>query len=407
MLHSPSVKVQALNIIPMISGSLSIIGSSLTIYIILSDRKRKLPLIFYRLILGMTIFDISTAFGCFMSSIPVPMHRESVMEDKAWFAAGNDVTCTVQGFLFQLGFTVVYYNSALMLYYLLRIKYNKNEMWIKTHFERWIHMFAIFMALGSSISGVFLQVYNPGTTICLVAPSPLGCIGNPDVSCERGKYVFIFMLSTHIIWMLASVLCMCISLWMVWNSIRNRERIMEKYGVYMSQQKSIQKPKESKTKQQLSNSSTLANNSFLCSVILEDTRLRSNRGHRPKKSKQFQTQAYRYFIIYILCCSWPTIGFFTRRYYFHSFVHFLSSFFYPLQGFLNYLNFIHPKVQRILKWQEATNVFHALFLATFVPDHKQLRLRRQNRVVQEAMKRHSERQYSTQKEEIEAGKVIT
>lgn len=416
MLYSPSIKVQILNILPMISGSLSIIGSSLTIYIILSDRKRKLSLIFYRLILGMTIFDISTAFGCFMSSIPVPREREEVPDDAAWFAAGNDITCTAQGVLFQLGFTVVYYNSALMLYYLLRIKYNKNEVWIKTHVERWMHMFAVFMALGSSILGVFLQVYNSFASACNITPFPFECVRDPSIACERGKHAIIFLVSTHVIWMFASVVCMCVSLRMVWKAIRNREQTMDKYGVYMSQpslksgkkidKQSDQTPEQRNFTRRSSSSSDLATNNSFYPVILEDTRLRSSRGHRPKKSKRFERQAYRYFFIYILCCSWPTIGMLTRMYKPHIVTLILGSIFYPLQGFLNYLNFIHPKVQRILKWQEATNVFHAIFLATFVPDHKQLRLRRQNRVVQEAMKRHFERQSSTQKEETEADKEI-
>lgn len=402
----------------MISGALSLIGASLTMYIILSDRKRKLPLIFYRLILGKTIFDISTALGCFISSIPVPKDRENISTDAAWFAVGNDITCTAQGVLFQLGFTVVYYNAALMLYYLLRIKYNKNELWIKTYVERWMHMFAIFMAVGSSILGICLQVYNPAESICLITPYPQKCITDPDVPCEKGKHALIFMLFTHIIWMFASMICMCVSLVMVWKTIRSRERAMGKYGVYVSsQQKSKSNQKSEKTsngsselnksRQRLSTSSEIATNVSFYPVILEDTRLRSNRGHRPKKSKRFERQAYRYFFLYVLCSSWPTIGILAKTYRPHPIVFFFGSIFYPLQGFLNYLNFIHPKVQRILKWQEATNVFHAIFLATFVPDHKQLRLRRQNRVVQEAMKRHFERHSSTQREETGSQKDIT
>ena len=87
-------------IIGRIAGASSTVGSSLIIYVILSDRKRKLSRPYHRLMLMMSVFDVIQSAAMVFSVSAFP--RQSGI----YGAKGNELTCTLQGFLLALGMAV-------------------------------------------------------------------------------------------------------------------------------------------------------------------------------------------------------------------------------------------------------------------------------------------------------------
>ena len=185
-------ELKIMAILPMISGPLSIIGSSLIINKILSERKRKLSLMYNRILLGFSICDIISSSAYSFSTLPSPSGTPDI-----WGARGNDTTCAVQGFVIQAGFSVFYYNSLLIFYYLLTIRYGMSEVTMKKYLEPWIHIFIIFMAIVPNILGVCLGMFNNNGNVCMAGDYPKDCSTNDEIECERGQksYVFLWLTS--------------------------------------------------------------------------------------------------------------------------------------------------------------------------------------------------------------------
>jgi hypothetical protein len=87
----------ALSIVPVITGFLSLLGSSFIIYLIYKDREKKLKKTYHRLLLGISTSDwLNSARAC-TSSFLMPRGTPGV-----WKAQGTQATCTMQGFFAQL-----------------------------------------------------------------------------------------------------------------------------------------------------------------------------------------------------------------------------------------------------------------------------------------------------------------
>ena len=101
---------------PKFTGFLSLLGSSYIIYDCLARTKRGRHT-YHRLMVGLSVADMTMTTGLFLSTWPMPEDTANVA-----FAVGNTHTCAVVGFLEQAGVTAVLYNAALSVYYLLRIR---------------------------------------------------------------------------------------------------------------------------------------------------------------------------------------------------------------------------------------------------------------------------------------------
>jgi len=351
-------------ILPMISGPLSIIGSSLIINKILSERKRKLSLMYNRILLGFSICDIISSSAYSFSTLPSPSGTPDI-----WGARGNDTTCAVQGFVIQAGFSVFYYNSLLIFYYLLTIRYGMSEVTMKKYLEPWIHIFIIFMAIVPNILGVCLGMFNNNGNVCMAGDYPKDCSTNDEIECERGQksYVFLWLTSGWLVVFLffslpINLIVLCFTL-----AKQDREvKRKHKFGTHVILPPVPNQDNDNRR------------------VIVQ--RLRPCRSRRIKSSsriKKARTQAIFYIVSSILCLCWPIFitavpkpsGYFILRC--------LSQFFYPLQGFFNFCNYIWPRVVKLLEQKLAKTFFHALYLATFESDNNLRRIRLQNRFSQQ------------------------
>lgn len=106
----------ALAFFPKITGLCSCLFSLFVIVTIIRTDNRSFRA-YHRLVLGISISDLSSSFSLALSTWPIP--RDSGV---LW-ASGNDAICTTQGFFNHLGVIATFYNVSLNLYFLLVVRY--------------------------------------------------------------------------------------------------------------------------------------------------------------------------------------------------------------------------------------------------------------------------------------------
>jgi hypothetical protein len=128
----------------------------------------------------MSLVDLLSSTGWFLSTWATP-------EGSILYAKGNQASCNFQGFLLQMAIGGPLYNGALILYYLLIIKYNwSNEKLVKL--EPWVHLFIWSWCIGTSITLILLDRIHSIGVVCWIDDPP-ECyeeISDPDVSCYAG-----------------------------------------------------------------------------------------------------------------------------------------------------------------------------------------------------------------------------
>ena len=106
-------------IVPRITGSISIVSSTLLIYIIIVS-PTKLTSVTYRIMFGMSISDIIGSIMMALSHLPMPRVDQSYKFDSYNFQGqriGNNFTCSAQGFLASFGIMCTCgYNAMLCIY---------------------------------------------------------------------------------------------------------------------------------------------------------------------------------------------------------------------------------------------------------------------------------------------------
>jgi len=141
------------------TGTSSVIGSSLIIYMIFSDRKRKLVRPYHRIMLMMSVFDVLQSMALVFSEIALP-HESGI-----YGAKGNARTCTAQGFFMVLGLAVPLYNSCLNIYYVLTIRYNVSSQQF-AKFEPILHVISFLVPLSTAIILTANGNMVPRMTVC-------------------------------------------------------------------------------------------------------------------------------------------------------------------------------------------------------------------------------------------------
>ncbi len=100
-LPTPSQQV-ALAIIPKVTSALSIFGSAYITFDVLRPKHRRNIQSYQRLLVGMSICDLSMSGGIFMSTWPMPRDVPNVYGN-----VGTVQTCSAQGFFEQFGVSTV------------------------------------------------------------------------------------------------------------------------------------------------------------------------------------------------------------------------------------------------------------------------------------------------------------
>lgn len=198
---------KALVLIPKATGFLSMCGSLAIIIHILKSQKRR-RLVYHRLLLGMSCYDLVSSFFLFLSSWAVPSDT-----DMFW-ASGSTATCTIHGMFSQVAaLATPSYNACLCIYYFLVVCKEFSERKVK-EIEIYLHAWPTALGLGTGLAGLPLTLYNPAGFHCWISGLPSGCDQDNLVECERGKLSWIFRWAFFYawIWLYFVMIAVCIAL---------------------------------------------------------------------------------------------------------------------------------------------------------------------------------------------------
>jgi len=319
--------------VPIVSGILSIMGSTIIVAMMLRSIDRRLSSTYGRLVFGMSCMDILQSLAYCLSTLPSP--KDS---DLQWGTYGTTLTCSIQGwFLFTGGIGTTIYYCSLCIYYVLRIaKRDITEITIKNKVEPILH----FIPMVYSITvGAFLGVtkhFNTAGTVCWIAPSPRDCLRVDDMECIRGKnayrYRLIFQAIPVIIIFFIILTCMIILICTVDRQANRMERYQPNGSIVNQRRQSFSSPRAFSMIQQK-----------------EDTKI----------------QGLLYIGAYFCTFLFPLI--FQLTYMFSGHVIYILLVFQnitsPLQGFLNFIVYIRPHVKEFSMDYPEMSYFHIFLKA--------------------------------------------
>jgi hypothetical protein len=175
---------KVLAILPIPSAILSILGSSIIIYMAMRSRKSKPWTPYNRLLVAMSIYDVITSITLAIADFLYPKETSN----KAW-AFGNDATCSMIGFLNQLAYSGTFYNALLSYYFLLTARFAVKNEQIARRIEPAMHIMAVGFPAACGFVGLILDVYaEPEVNIgCWVNRYPKRCGYGPDGTGEPCK----------------------------------------------------------------------------------------------------------------------------------------------------------------------------------------------------------------------------
>jgi len=156
-------------ILPKITSFFSLTSSLAIAYIVIANpRKKNKSTPYHRLILGMSVCDFLASFAWFFTTWPIPK------DTGIYGAAGNQTSCSAQGFFTQFSLACVIYNLSVTIYYILVIiKKMKDAEIVKI--EPYLHAMPIGIGVGVSTAALALGLLNPVGWDCWLGPSPMGC----------------------------------------------------------------------------------------------------------------------------------------------------------------------------------------------------------------------------------------
>jgi len=162
-------------------AALSFLSGGFVIYHLLAQRRDKLQRMYHRIILAMNICVVTVAAADFVGTWAMPVGTPYRLG-----AAGNQTTCTTQGFVRIVFYPAVpYYYASLSIVSCVAVKNSFMEKNYR-HIEKWIHLGAIIVTIPLAIFFLLCKKINPGLSGCFAEEYPLGCIDDPNVPCQRG-----------------------------------------------------------------------------------------------------------------------------------------------------------------------------------------------------------------------------
>lgn len=120
---------------------------SFAVFCHIAFQRRKEHTAFIQIVLGLSCYDMLGALAWVLAPLLAPR------DGGAYQAIGNDFTCKLQGALLQVGLTSMFYNLALVIYFLLVIRYG----WKEDHFSpilRYLHLVILVVGFASALGGI-------------------------------------------------------------------------------------------------------------------------------------------------------------------------------------------------------------------------------------------------------------
>jgi len=139
---------KSMSILSRVAAILLFLGASFILWDVLSDAKNR-STVYHQLLVAMAVFDIVTAVAWFFARMPIPKEASFYVEG----AMGTKLTCKIQAFFVQLGFTSVLYNVSLASYYVLVICYSWRESDLKKR-RLFLHGCPLVVGFGLAFGGI-------------------------------------------------------------------------------------------------------------------------------------------------------------------------------------------------------------------------------------------------------------
>jgi hypothetical protein len=374
------VQEKAISLLPLIPGLMSILGSSIIIYMAVkrgrnqsrSKKKRWTP--YTRLLFAMSCYDIISSAALMMTPFLLP----AASSQRVW-AFGNDSTCTAMGFFQQLQGSALLYNGFLSFYFVLTARFGwKNDQLART-VEPFMHILSIGFPLATATTGAIMGIYHENELgqSCWIANYPENCDLDGDYSdCQAVTLAWIFGGPV----MLFSLLSIPINNMIIFLFVR-RQTVSSENRRRRKQPRL--KTTTTTTTTQDGNSSDIPNNSFRRSIKVDSFSISmasddaysdaNSNSERKEQRRQTRTmndsssrrqdlqlqrlqlvssQAFLYVGAFFICTIWS----FALKILEISYnsededdlyaLLLLQAWFFPLQGFLNVFIYIRPKYMK-------------------------------------------------------------
>jgi hypothetical protein len=143
---------------------LSFFGACYIVGDVLSQPQHRTT-VYHQLLLAMACFDMITATAWSLATAPLPKEEAFYIEG----AHGTEESCRAQAFFVQLGFTSVFYNLSLSLYYVLVIVYSWREHSLRK-IRLLLHGCPVLLGVGLALGG--LPFYDWIEYSCHLVPPP-------------------------------------------------------------------------------------------------------------------------------------------------------------------------------------------------------------------------------------------
>ena len=144
-----------LAILPIPSSILSVIGSTVIIYIARKSREAKGWNPYHRLLLGMSVCDIIFSITLGLNIFLLP--RET--SQRIW-VMGNHATCSAMGFFIQFSYSALLYNAMLSFYFLLTARFGLKNDQISRRIEPIMHVICLGYPTITAWTGLFMDAYS-------------------------------------------------------------------------------------------------------------------------------------------------------------------------------------------------------------------------------------------------------
>jgi hypothetical protein len=189
----------------------------------LRQRRNRRPDVYLRIMVAMSLYD--ALYSIFSSLTGTSLHPKSM---GVVGARGTVESCSMQGFFVQWGFGSFAYGAGLSLYYVMAIRYNVSDDILAKYLEPLIHGTIFVFFFGSAVVGVSLGLFNSNTAICWISEYPYGCNLVEGLPCLRAPNPRLAILLMVTLPSCISVLVILISLGLVAQAVwQQRARMRE------------------------------------------------------------------------------------------------------------------------------------------------------------------------------------
>ena len=355
------------SIIRHVVGALSLISSIILICIILRSHIG-LSSTFNRLLFGLCVSDVLSSVAHTISSAAGPKDLDYAV----WNARGNAATCDASRFIQFLGMNLgLFYNASLCLNSLAIVRFKKKEKYIREKIEPFLHWIPIIYCITGSIILAAMKNFNQSQTCLPNFYNPKHCIGYEDgvipdgytVPCGRGGNTAVLALTIiHYPPLFGSIIVIVGSMFVMHRTVRKTEQAGLKYGKSTLRLMKNQTPKKNSINTGTFDDSkpTRSHKSDQNSDINRNTRTArrtsfSSLNNRERKKSKRKSSLSRAVLNKAFAYSMAWAATYTMSIVLYSMEQTQTNITFPvivpytatqpMQGILNFLIFIYPRVK--------------------------------------------------------------